>query len=182
MKLSIGIPCFDHVATDFAFSLAGLTHLIGRNSHPFTIIAPRSFNIVDARNEIVRQALANGSTHILFLDSDMKFPADTFYRLLSHAKPICGAYGVKRKFPIERCGEPLDRWADAGVFEMESMGMAVCLINTEIFKRMPLPVFEWSDVSEDVGFCRKARAVGLKIWCDADLSNEIGHVGSHVFQ
>lgn len=182
MKLTIGIPCFDHVAADFAFSLAGLTHLLGRNAHTFTIVAPRGFNIVDARNEIVRKALAIGSSHLLFLDSDMQFPGDALYRLLSHARPICGAYGVKRKFPIERCGKPLNGWADHGLIEMESMGMAVCLISTQVFKKMPEPIFEWGDASEDVGFCAKARAVGLKIWCDIDLSKQIGHVGSHVFQ
>lgn len=182
MNLAIGVPCFDHVATDFAFSLAGLTHLMGCNSHSFSVIAPRGYSVVDARNEIVRQALRKGSSHILFLDSDMKFPRDTLYRLLSHAKPICGAYGVKRKFPIERCGKPVNGWSENGLIEMESMGMAVCLISTEVFKKLGTPTFEWGAVSEDVGFCTKARAAGLKVWCDVDLSHEIGHVGAHVFQ
>lgn len=33
--------------------------------------------------------------------------------------------------------------------------------------------------SEDYGFSRKVRRYGFKIWCDLDLSFEMGHVGEH---
>ena len=182
MKLAIGVPCLDQVQTDFALSLAALSYAVGRGGDAFTLLTARGFNIVDARNEIVRQAQWHGATHLLFLDSDMTFPPDTAYRLLAHSKPICGAYGVQKRFPIQPCGEPMDNWALKGLFEMKSMGMAVCLLNTEIFKKLTPPFFAWGDQSEDVGFCTKARAAGLKIWCDADLSAEIGHIGTCIYK
>ena len=182
MKLAIGVPCFDQVQTDFAVSLAGLTYLVGRSGDAFTLLTVRGCDVVGARNEIVRQAQWHGATHLLFLDSDMTFPPDTFYRLLGHSKPIVGAYGVKKRFPITRCGEPMDDWALKGLFEMKSMGMAVCLLNTEIFKKLTPPFFAWGEQSEDVGFCTKARDAGLKIWCDADLSMQIGHVGVCIYK
>jgi hypothetical protein len=32
-------------------------------------------------------------------------------------------------------------------------------------------------VGEDYVFCDRARAAGFRIWCDATLSLEIGHLG-----
>ena len=183
MKLTIGVPCMDHVPTDFALSFAALATLTGSYTMPFSIVAPRRMPVAMARNMIVEQALGNKSSHLLFLDSDMTFPNDVFYRLNTHAKPIIGAYGCKRRFPIERCGKPLDKWTDTGLCEMENIGMAVCLINMEVFKKLKTPAFSPSeDASEDVAFCTKARWAGLKIWCDVDLSKEIGHIGTHIFQ
>ena len=182
MKLALGVPCFDQVQTDFALSLAGLSYMVGQSGIAFTMIAARGAQVADARNEIVERAIYKDCTHLLFLDSDMAFPPDTFSRLSIHAKPIVGCFGVQRRFPITRCGEPLDQWADTGLMEMKSMGMAVCLLNLEIFKKLKSPYFVWGDTSEDVGFCTKARDAGLKIWCDADLSKEIGHVGIHIYK
>jgi hypothetical protein len=185
VKLGIGIPILtDHVPADFALSLA---QLIGKIAVPYIIISPRGSIIPDARNAIADAAVENGCSHVLFLDSDMTVPVTTIMRLLGHTKPIVGAYGVKRKLPIERCGKPLEEWKPSGLIEMEVMGMAVTLISTEVFKRLSKPYFSWDyengkSVSEDVYFCRKARNAGLKLWCDVDLSKEIGHVGTYTYR
>lgn len=43
-----------------------------------------------ARNDLVRQALANGTTHVLFVDQDMILPEGCLPRLLGHDAPIVG--------------------------------------------------------------------------------------------
>lgn len=188
MKLGLGIPILgDHVPADFALCLVQLTFAFGVTSVPYVLISPRSSIIPDARNAIVDAAIDNGCSHILFLDSDMTFPNNVVEKLLTHSKPIVGAYGVKRKLPIEKCGKPLGDWKSTGLIEMESMGMAVTLISTEVFRKLSKPYFMWDhengkSVSEDVYFCRKARASGLKLWCDVDLSKQIGHVGSYIYR
>lgn len=188
MKLSIGVPCFDHVPIEFATSLSTLAFVLGNGGIDYSLIVIRSTALPDARNAIVEQAIANGSTHLLFLDSDMEFPANTVHRLLAHGKPIVGACGVKRELPRKLCGMPLSAWPETGLCEMEAMGMAVCLLSTQALRKIEPPHFEWitkagsPSISEDVLFCRKAREVGLKIWCDVDLSKEIGHVGSYVYR
>ena len=44
-------------------------------------------------------ALAVDATHILWLDSDMRFPADTLGRLLARNRDIVGANYCARRFP-----------------------------------------------------------------------------------
>jgi hypothetical protein len=38
------------------------------------------------------------------------------------------------------------------------------------------------DVGEDIVFCRALRAAGHTIYCDHDLSKEIGHIGQHTYR
>jgi glycosyltransferase involved in cell wall biosynthesis len=35
-------------------------------------------------------------------------------------------------------------------------------------------------MSEDYNFCRKVRTAGHRIWCDLDLTMQMGHIGDHV--
>lgn len=35
-------------------------------------------------------------------------------------------------------------------------------------------------MSEDYNFCRKVRRRGFEIWCDLDLTYEVGHIGEHI--
>jgi len=43
-----------------------------------------------ARNDLVRQALASDSTHIMFVDQDMIIPEGSLQRLLGHKVPVVG--------------------------------------------------------------------------------------------
>lgn len=150
-----------------------------------------------SRNCHVREALSlePHATHVFFVDSDIKLPPDALQRLLSHNKAITGAFYNKRVAPYETTGHlvppaTLKDIAKGGLHRADVMPGGCVLIKREVFEKLPSPWYheaydkslasDWDPdgtVGEDVNFSRNAIAAGYDIWCDADLSFEIGHVG-----
>ena len=61
------------------------------------------------------------------------------------------------------------------------------LIRMRVFDKIPKPWFstriEGEKIQgEDYYFCDRAREAGFEIWCDGDLSREIGHIGQAVYR
>jgi hypothetical protein len=65
------------------------------------------------------------------------------------------------------------------------------MVNADVYRKLKWPwYFETYNVvkgvqtigSEDYQFCGKALKAGYRIWCDMDLTYEIGHLGSQVVQ
>lgn len=144
----------------------------------------------NGRNQIVKEALAKDCTHILWIDSDMVFPKDTFERLLVHNKPIAAASYVYRKRPSKpvACGLDGNRIyteeTSTGLVEADYVGHGVMLVNCDVYRALEMPwyMFGWSmkhqhETGEDVYFCKSARRIGASVWIDHDLSKEILHIG-----
>ena len=81
-KIVIGVPVSDTDAMRAltAQSIGGC--IIGAGGLVIDMILRRSCDIVSNRTWLVNEAIKNGGTHILFVDSDMIFPEDTIKRLL----------------------------------------------------------------------------------------------------
>jgi len=146
------------------------------------------------REAVLRQALdLFQATHMLWLDTDMEFPADTAIRLGAHNKSIVAANCVMKtpdvRFTAWKHGGMVfsDKTA-TGLEVVDHVGMAVMLMRTDLVTDMPQPWFRHQlnevgeDVGEDVVFCRKLRAAGHSIYIDHDLSKEIGHIGQYTFR
>lgn len=154
----------------------------------------RSSNVVQNRHNLVRAAKKMGVSHILWLDDDMTFPADTLERLLKHRLPIVGANCTTRALPIiptaVKNDQRLPSLGKSGIESIDQVGMAVMLTETAVFDRVPLPWFlmEWDQrfpdtyCSEDMYFCRKAKSAGFRIFIDHDLSQQIGHIGEITYE
>ena len=61
------------------------------------------------------------------------------------------------------------------------------LIRTHVFEKLSKPWFNTiaagdSLLGEDYFFCHNAIAAGMEIWCDGDLSRELGHIGQKIYQ
>lgn len=192
MKVLIGVPSFDLLHADFTTSLAGMLmhRAYDRAMSRDVKIAyqnVKSTIIHSARAMLVQSAADNGSTHILFLDSDLTFPPNTLNRLIAHHQPfVCATY-VKRHPPHELLGKPeavehpLN--TPSGLLSMSEVPLGCALIKLSVFDTIPRPHFSYiagetpaQDISEDIGFCRAVRAAGLPIYCDPALSRELGHL------
>jgi GT2 family glycosyltransferase len=195
---------WDFVPTPFLISfarlfrpgeLAAIRRLgIRRYFHLFN----RSFPLDLNRNQLVEKALELGADWLLFLDADMTHPPDLISALLQDAEES-GAAVVSatyfKKLPPHVCVSayagrrhdpqllvPLDPAAVKGLIECDVIGLGAALIHREVFEAVGGPWFEYErwrrtglkSVTEDVPFCRRARAAGFRILTDTRLV--CGHV------
>jgi GT2 family glycosyltransferase len=158
--------------------------------------------IFDQREGLVKAALAEGCTHVLFIDSDMRFPPDIISIMLSREVPIIGVNAVTRRKPIvgtalnleltrdDETGEikktrwmKIDSRGKKGCEQVTAVGFGATMIAKEVFEKIKNPWFnvEWSTrgiIGEDVYFCLKALDEGIPVFVDHDLSMHIGHLGT----
>lgn len=155
-----------------------------------------SFPRVDTmRDWAMASAMAEGFTHVLFLDADMVWPSDVLVKMLAHHdKGIVGGLYVLKGPPYApvALGAKVDE--DNGVeryawqteygtelVPVSVLGMGCTLVPVSVCQQMPRPWFEyrhdgdgWPNVSEDVPFCQKAAALGVPILLDPTV--KCGHV------
>ena len=165
-------------------------------------IAVKSLNqqcslVTAARNNLVRMALKFDPqpTHIMWVDSDVVFPPETIERLLGHDKDVVGAFYNKRVPPYDTVGHLIGRphVAKGGLYQADVMPHGCVLIKREVYEKLPQPwYFESFDpsfvtdddpcgmIGEDVNFSRECVKAGIEMWCDADLTFAVGHIGEQV--
>ena len=175
--------------TVFVKSLVGL-NLVGNVSFHFM----SSSLVYKSRNDLAEAAVKAGSDFVLWLDSDMVFPASTLERLLMDLEDkdiVCGLFHMRRPpfrpalfkklrqgvTPADNESEEYDDHPETEMFEVEGCGFACVLMKTQVLKDIidkygdafsPLPGY-----GEDLSACIRARGCGYKIYCDPRL--EIGH-------
>lgn len=158
-----------------------------------SLITAQGSMLSQNREGMVKTALQAGTTtHILFLDADMTFPPTLLNRLMEADKDIVGCNCTTRVSPIKPVAYDLkgNRIASIGVRGLEKVqhtGLAVMLINADVFRKMTPPIFlmDWipdrqAYCGEDVYFAMKAQELGYDTWVDHDVSREIGHIGTRV--
>ena len=198
--IAVCTPARDMVHTMYSYDLVNMVayHTINTNDAVSLKISQGTL-IANQRAELSLDAMAEGCTHILFIDSDMRFPQDMIERLLKHDLDIVATNCARRRMPTgptaQLYKENGDRelvWTmpeSTGLQEVGSVGMGVMLIKKNVFAALSEPWFEtpWrvdkrGYIGEDVFFCQKAAAAGFKIWIDHDVSKEIGHIGTFEFK
>lgn len=195
MRLIIGGPTLNTVPASFALDLAQL-YAYTREQGPWTSVTMgfiASTYVHVGREAILAGAIERQATHLLWLDTDMTFPADTALRLARHNRPIVACNCVMRDprllFTAKRDGRRIETNAQStGLERVDAVGPAVMLMRTDVIAGLDRPWFVHGrndfgeDIGEDVMFCRRLRAVGQDIYIDHDLSKEIGHIGQHTYR
>lgn len=195
-RVAVSIPCGDEVKTGFAYDLANLmcATALTRDDVSLRLATLRGTIIHKSREELVFAALEHGMTHILFLDSDMRFPRNALVHLLARDGYIVGTNYTTRRMPCRPvtfaddvdASKRVYTEADAdGLQEVASIGFGCVLIDLDVFRGLSRPWFAcpWDEetrkfIGEDVYFCRKVRQeLGLPILIDHGLSQNIAHIG-----
>jgi len=183
----IATPTRDSVQATFAYDLA---QLIKHSPEAEFMVALGTW-IQNNRTNLVRESLKMGASHILFIDSDMRFPKDTLERLLKHDKDIIGAncrQRTKDEWTATIDQKFISSTDRTGLQIVNTLGFGVTLIKKIVFKDIPEPWFqmpydtkEKKFVGEDSYFSVVAGEQSFDIWIDHDLSQEVRHTGSVEF-
>lgn len=157
------------------------------------------------RRNAVLEAQRINATHILFIDSDMRFPRDLLRRMLAHEKLIVAANCPTKTVPISPTARLKATGKDAGpgnywpifttpdtsprLMKVDRIGFGIILIDMRVFTKIPEPWFDMvyrPDVKEYMGedwfFCVRCEKYGIPIFIDHDVSWEIQHVGNAAFK
>jgi hypothetical protein len=169
IRLAIAIPVYGMTCAKFTLSLAkAIDHF-----HRATIVdhegndLEREIDIqmvscsmlTESRHRLAGEALAWGATHMLWLDADHVFPADTIVRLLSHNVDVVGANYPRRVTPTAptACKLVADakdndtknliyttaEKAHAGELEEAAhVGFGVCMMNMRVFDLLQIKADE----------------------------------------
>jgi hypothetical protein len=194
-KVIIAVPIAD------SGSMKALTaHAIGctiiENKDIITDYLVRvSCDVVSSRTWLVNEAIKNGGTHILFVDSDMHFMMSSLGRLLAHNKEIVGVEYNKRQFPLTGVFKPMEERSKTELYEANYAGMGLMLIDLSIFKDPNFgigsdgkknPWFNFGRDSqgalamgEDAWFSNVARDAGYKTWIDPTI--KVKHLGEFAY-
>lgn len=173
-KLGIGTATAGLMEARTAFSLATAMQYV---PVPMQMFLGIGCYIHHNRDVIVRQALESECSHLLFVDSDIMFQADSIARLIARDLDVVGARYNKRVMPIT----PTVKEDIKDLAEVPFVPSGFLMVNCEVFKKIGKPYFSFDERSDcdDLYFCNKALDAGFKVYCDPTI--EIGHLGTAVF-
>lgn len=195
-KLAVCIPTRDTLHSAHALSLAELVKFNTMNNVDTHVFMDASTILLTQRERLATMAIDLDAEYMLWLDSDMVFPATTAARLLAHNEDIVCANYVRRQFPCKGVAyETIGDWENPLPFDVqddlvtvEGIGMGCVLMKTEIFTQLAKPWFEfgWSPESndflgEDMILWQKIAALGYSVKVDTALSQEMRHLGTYAF-
>ena len=170
------------------------TQLITRpiDGYSFHIQFTENSLVYDARNYLAQYAIDNDLDYVLWVDSDVIFPADGLERLLAHDKDfVTGVYFQRRPphYPTiyshvgEDGKEVCTDYTKKRLFQVEGCGFGFCLVKVDVMRKMvneygylfhPIP-----QLGEDLSFCYRWTQMGGEIWCDPTI--KLGHLGTQVY-
>jgi hypothetical protein len=187
-KIGIAIP---HTGTINAKTVLSLIALLKYNKHDNLVYLKEGCYIHNSREELVKKAILDKCTHILFIDSDMFFEETALERLLARGKDIIGVHYNRRTTPLESTAkisieERMKAESKKGLVLAQGLGTGFLLINTKVFDKIKHPWFFYEQslqgdllVGEDYWFCKRAIEAGLKVWCDMTVL--VKHVGNYLY-
>lgn len=189
MRLLIGIPSLDYVHSEFMKSLVNITMRLKDDHIYFDVEIISGTLVYVARDKIANKAMAEGYSHVLWLDSDMVFNADLLDDLLFSQKDfVAGIYHARRE-PHYSCLfkdikiSTLERYEDNDypndTFEIAGCGFGCVLVKTSIIEAVQkahgtcfLPM---KDYGEDIAFCKRVADLGIKMYAEPGV--RLGHIG-----
>lgn len=189
LSILVGIPCLDSIKTETFTSLFSASNQL---NCPTRLDIHKSCYVHDSRNKIVAKAIELGVSHLMFIDSDMQFPADGINRLLAQDKDIIGAVYYRRQTPHHptlnvKVGDDLKiprNFPKDKPFKVWGIGTGFLLIKTKVLKEIKSPWFFFGNyknkmLGEDYYFCMKAHNQGFDVWADPTIP--VGHVGEYIY-
>lgn len=188
MKLLIAIPTTDYMHYRFVESLTKLIKRLDEDEVDYNVFFQGSTLVYVGRDRLAQKAMAEGYTHMLWLDSDMVFTDDLLDDLMLSGKPFVTGIAHGRRAPHASClfteiWPGCQRWEGweypATPFKVAGCGFACVLISTDIIRDVwahhGTCFFPERELGEDLAFCHRATDLKHEIWVEPTV--KLGHIG-----
>ena len=152
-----------------------------------------------ARNDIIQLALEQEVDDLVFIDCDVDWTPEDFFKLLEHDVDVVGGIypkkGDSEEYPVKALDGNL-KFEENGLVEVEGIATGFLRLTKKAIQKVwenseeytephkPKPIRMVFDiaivngelVSEDIIFCKKWRDLGDKVWFDPSI--KLSHVGT----
>lgn len=190
IKLLIAIPTLDYIHYKFVESLTGLVKNLEQNGLDFDVAFEGCTLVYISRDNLVKKAMDGHYTHVLWLDADMVFEPDIFWKLLDTDKNIISGMCRGRHNSMRPCLfkklVPAVRYEDfpKGLVQIEGCGFGGVLTRIEPL-RMVMNEYNtcftpMDDFGEDLAFCKRALDMGFSIWTTDQV--KMGHIAQVIIE
>lgn len=210
-RVVVGMPIGSgSVPWPTAVSLMSTVRACDKGDVPIKIEAPTGCSVVQwARSAIAEAFLKTDFTHLFWIDSDIVWSPNDFFRVLGFAAhlDVVGATYMFKKEPAEFLvnleGEPgkVEVHNKLGLVRIKSMGIGFTCMKREVVERVAATKprvydahnkLEYADIfrvdrtvqstprGEDVAFFDDIRALGYNVWLDPSIT--LGHVGQKIYR
>lgn len=210
MKILIAVPTFETIYPDTYKSIWDLD----KCGHEVLFDSVRGYDVATARNRIAQKAIDLETDYVLTVDNDVVLPENALRLLLEDAMEVSLGYYAHRDpknnytgrmcvcrlkdasgkeyyhYPAESqyTADELRQMAEGGAkkIEIHGGGMGCALIQTEVFRKLSYPWYDWVNygdanrgmLSEDLYFCSLCRASSVKIYADVRVG--CGHMFRYI--
>jgi GT2 family glycosyltransferase len=200
INLTVGLCTGGVVQSETVTSLFGALDVIKGHGIGVNLSLQIGGYVAHNRNELVRVAQKNGSTHLMFIDADMIFQPSSIQRLIDHDKDVVGANYNARGVPgqpiistlklVDPSTDPdkgkfIQSEFSAQLFPVFGLATGFMLIKMPVFDKVEAPWFvayeepNGEHHTEDIEFCAKCHKVGIDVYCSPTI--QIGHKGNYVY-
>jgi hypothetical protein len=189
--LGICVPVRDTMHSGFSFCLAQLTANLASNNIEFKLMFDNGSILPEQRNNLVKTARKFNCSEILWLDSDMVFPANLYTVLKSHNRSVVACTYSTRYHPhqsvafMDKKDMTQRLTLNNGLHTVSAVGMGLMLVKMTAFSKLHRPYFSFkydrqkeTYIGEDVTFCHNLQDYDIKIFVDTDLSQKCGHLAT----
>jgi glycosyltransferase involved in cell wall biosynthesis len=203
-RVLIGTPSYDgRIDVWFANSLIATVKMaIEKNIHVHAIYTSYDSLIQRARNSLFKLALDGGYDDLFFIDSDVEWDPEWFFRLLERPEPIVGAALIKKAdkegYTVKLLDKQLKWSNDRKIIEVDGVGTGFMKVSRFALQKLwevsspyiseneehrmicDIRVENGDLISEDYIVCKKWQDLGYKVWLDPTIT--INHIGIKKFK
>lgn len=197
----IATPCGDTVYSHYTNSIVNnLSYLYSMGDAIDATFMYQTFQgslIHESRNSIVKYAKRVEASHIIWVDSDMMFPFDTFKILIEHDLDFIGVNYSTRRPPFKYTSGVWNKEDEefnlisttpdtSGLQNVDAVGFGLCMTSMKCFdeEKTPWFYFKYHEekkgfIGEDYSFCLSLLdREDIQIFVDHSLSQRVKHIGT----
>lgn len=198
-KVLIGTPSYDgRIDVWFANSLIETVRTsYEKNVYVHAIYTSYDSLVQRARNSLFKLAIEGGYDDLFFIDSDVEWEPEWFFRFLDRPEPIVAAGLIKKTedegYTVKLLNKNL-KWSEDGkLIEVDGAGTGFMKVSRFALEKLweisepymndgkenrmvcDIRVENGDLISEDYIVCKKWQDLGYKVWLDPTIT--INHIG-----